>query len=184
MNCMTSAARLALGAGFVIAGMLLAANVPAGDVSGAEPVTASAAPGDGPVNPAEAQLGSTSAWQYDYPDPAVEAEHRDRWGIRIMGLRTSGGGYLLDFRYKVLDGDKAKYVLDRRHHPYLEVEKNHAKLDVPSGPTIGAMRQNTQFPKVGSNYFVLFRNPAQIVKKGDMVTVVIGDFKAEHIVVQ
>ena len=50
-------------------------------------------------------------------------------------------------------------------------------------PKIGALRQSALNPEAGKIYFVLFKNPNGYVKPGSRVTVVIGDFKAEHLVV-
>ncbi len=111
------------------------------------------------------------------------ASLEERWGVRVLGLHLSAGGYLLDFRYRVLDAAKAKPILDRRARPYLLDDASGRSLAVPSPPKLGPMR-NTGFPVAGRNYFVVFGNPGKFVKRGERVTVVIGDFRAPNLVVE
>lgn len=118
-------------------------------------------------------------------DPDHVGSLRDEWGVEVLGIHTSATGYMLDFRYRVIDAKKAAPLLDRRIKPapYIIVEKNNAKLGVPVTSKLGALRQTTFNVKPNRNYFVLFSNPSRHVRSGDKVTVVIGDFKVEHLVV-
>lgn len=108
----------------------------------------------------------------------------NKWGVQVVALRRSAGGYMLDFRYKVLDAKKAAPLADRRVKPYLIDEATQARFMVPSPPKVGPLRQAPKNIAAGKNYFILFANPGKVVKPGDLVTVVIGDFKAEHLVVE
>ena len=118
--------------------------------------------------------------QVGLKDPAMEA----RWGIRVLDIRTSAGGYMVDFRYRVLDAEKAKPLLDAKVIPYLLHESSGAQLMVPTTPLTGPLRQKGRDTKAQRNYFILFANPNQMVKPDDTVTVVIGDFRAEHLKVK
>jgi hypothetical protein len=106
------------------------------------------------------------------------------WGVEVVGIRQSAAGYMLDFRYRVLDAEKATPLLDRRIKPELVVAKSGATLKVPVPPKIGALRQSAKYVKPNRNYFILFGNPGRHVIPGDKVSVVIGDFKAENLTVQ
>ena len=106
-----------------------------------------------------------------------------QWGVKVLPIRLSAEGYMLDFRYRVLDAEKAAPLFDRKIKPYLVDEATGAILVVPEPPKVGALR-NTRKPQPDRNYFVLFANPGRYVQKGKRVTVVIGDFKAEHLVVE
>jgi hypothetical protein len=111
----------------------------------------------------------------------------EKWGIQVVALRSTMAGMMIDFRYKVLDAEKAAPLLDLNTKAYLLVERNGAKLDVPSSQKIGALRQTMHPKKIkeGFDYFVLFGNPgSKYAKPGDKVAVVIGDFKAENLVIQ
>jgi hypothetical protein len=108
----------------------------------------------------------------------------EQWGIKVMGIRRSSAGYMLDFRYRVLQPDKARLLLNRRVKPYLIVEDSGAELQVPVSPKIGPLRQSSDKVYADRNYFMLFGNPGRRVKSGDKVTVVVGDFRATHLVVE
>lgn len=106
------------------------------------------------------------------------------WGIRVVGLRSTMSGMMVDFRYKVTDALKASPLLDINTPAYLLVEKNKARLGVPNSVKIGALRQTINARKVqeGRDYFILFGNPgAKYIKRGDKATLVIGDMKVEHL---
>jgi hypothetical protein len=119
--------------------------------------------------------------------PALSALERE-WGIRLLGIRRVAAGYGLDFRYQVLDPEKAAPILQRKYSrdPHLIVEKSGAVLRVPFSHKVGTMRQSVRVAsqiKRGKRYFVLFANPARHVQPGDEVTIVIGSFRAEHVTV-
>ena len=101
----------------------------------------------------------------------------------MLNIRVSAGGYMLDFRYKVLDAEKAAPLFDRRIKPYLIDQATGASFAVPEPPKVGALRQ-TRKPVADRNYFIIFANPGKYVKQGDKVTVVIGDFRAGDLVVE
>jgi hypothetical protein len=106
----------------------------------------------------------------------------EQWGIRILGIRRSAANYMLDFRYRVLDAEKAKPIFHRKTRPYLIDQASGTKLIVFSSPKTGPMR-STDTPKVDRNYFTFFANPGRFIQAGNKVTVVIGDFKVENLVV-
>jgi hypothetical protein len=119
--------------------------------------------------------------------PAVKGEALEieaRWGVRVLSVRRSAGGYLLDLRYRVVDPEKSSALLDRSLRPRLIANKTGATLDVPSAPKIGSLRQSTREPKKDRTYFALFANPARLVQAGDEVTLVIGDLHVPHLVVE
>jgi len=111
----------------------------------------------------------------------------ERWGIEPLGIRLSAAGYMLDFRLKVLDPGKAAPLLVRKTKSHLIVEKTGAVFQVASSPKIGALRatvRTEEMVKQDRIYGTLFANPGRYVKAGDRVTVVMGDMKAEHLVVK
>ena len=108
----------------------------------------------------------------------------EKFGIKVLSLRLSANGNLLDFRYRVLNPDKAVELLKRSNKPYLIDQASGAKFLVPNTPKIGPLRQSALKPKADRNYFVLFANPGKFITPGRKVTVVIGDFRIEDLVVQ
>ncbi len=107
----------------------------------------------------------------------------EQWGVKILALRPTANGYMLDFRYRVTNAEKATPILERSIKPYLVVEKDSSKLFVPVTNKLGSLRNTTKFVKENRNYFMFFANPGKHVNSGDAVTIVIGDFKAEHVMV-
>lgn len=132
---------------------------------------------------AEAQAGTLEALRADLTP--LERE----WGMKLLGVRATAAGYAMSFRFTVLDSARAAPLLNRSVslNPFVLVEKSGAKLGVPFTQKAGSLRSSvttTEQIKEGRNYTVLFANPGQHVKPGDAVTIVIGDFLAEHITVQ
>jgi len=106
------------------------------------------------------------------------------WGIEVKTIMLSAAGYMLDFRFKVLDAQKAEPLFGRKVQPQLIDESSGAVLIVPSPPKVGQMRQTLYQPHEGKIHYVLFANPGRLIQPGNKVTVVIGDFRAENLSVE
>jgi len=107
-----------------------------------------------------------------------------RWGIQVLSTMLSAAGYMIDFRYRVTDPEKASFLANRRLTPYLIDQASGAKLFVPSPPKVGVLGQIGVDPVANRIHFILFANPGRFIKPGDKVTAVIGDFKAENCIVE
>lgn len=120
------------------------------------------------------------------PDPAVPPSFIEQWGVQVIGVNYTADGFWLDFRFRVIDPDKARMLFDNRFKPYLESEQSGVKLAIPSPSKIGAMRTTNRAGniKAGKIYTMIFANPNFHVKPGQKVTVVAGDFKVEHLTVR
>ena len=112
------------------------------------------------------------------------AKVEQQWGIKFSGLFLSAGGNMVDFRYKVLDPQKAALLTKPELKPMLSDQTTGAKLEVPTSPKTGPMRQTTKLPVTGKIYFMLFANTRHHVKSGDKVTITAGDFKMENLLVE
>ena len=117
------------------------------------------------------------AQQAGPPPEAIE----ERWGIQVVALRLSAADHLLDFRYKVLDADKAKSLHVRQTKPYLEADGK--RFTVFNSPRVGPLRSSNP-PVVGTVYGMMFVNSYKSLKTGDKVSVVIGDFRADDLTVE
>lgn len=106
-----------------------------------------------------------------------------QWGIEIMHVRQAAAGYMLEFRYKVLDADKAQALFERRTKPVLTHHESGAMLIVPTPAKTGALR-NSNPPASGNVYWMFFANPGKLVEPGDHVSIEIGEFQVEKLVVQ
>lgn len=105
-------------------------------------------------------------------------------GIKIESLRLSAGNYMLDFRYRAVEPERAVVLFDRQTKPYLLHENTGAKFLIPAPAKVGPLRQTTNKPVAGKSYFMMFANPGQYVKTGDSVTIVIGEYRIEHLTVE
>ena len=122
-------------------------------------------------------------------EPAGNENQPDRsqceanWGIKVESAMLSAGGYMVDFRFRVLDAAKAAQIFDRKVMPYMIDQATGAKFIVPNPPKIGQLRSGTNIIKEGKIYFIFFANPSKYVKSGNKITVVVGKFKVQDIVV-
>jgi hypothetical protein len=100
-----------------------------------------------------------------------------------MYVRQTAAGYMLEFRYRVLNAEKAKPLFERRTKPVLTHVETGAKLIVPAPAKTGALR-NSNPPVAGRIYWMFFANPGKLVKPGQHVSVEIGEFRADGLIVQ
>ena len=117
------------------------------------------------------------------PHPREKTLMKREWGVEVVFVRQTSAGYMLEFRYKVLDPDKAKPLFGRRVKPTLTHVESGATFIVPTPPKTGALR-NSNPPLADHTYWMFFANPGKYVKQGDLVTIEIGDFVARNIVVE
>ncbi len=111
------------------------------------------------------------------------ASLEETWGIKDLSIRLASNGYMLDFRYRVTDPEKARPLFNGKIKPYLEDGVSGARFYVPNPPKVGSLR-NTRPPQADRIYFIIFGNPGKYIKPGGRVTVVVGDFRAGNLVVQ
>jgi hypothetical protein len=116
------------------------------------------------------------------PQPSSDLE--DQWGVRVVSLRRTAAGHMLDFRFRIIDPEKAAALLRRQDNAYLIDQASGKKLAVPRMPKVGALRPSAVKPEAGRIYFILFNNTGDLVQSGNKVTIVSGDFKADHLVVE
>lgn len=118
-------------------------------------------------------------------DPEQAKKLADEWGVELISLNLTSAGFMMDFRFRVLNADKALSLFDHRIKPYVVAERSSIKLPVPMAAKVGAMRPTNRGKniKADKNYYMIFANPDRHVKSGEKVTVIIGDFKVEHLTV-
>jgi hypothetical protein len=124
----------------------------------------------------------SAATEEGQPKSSALSESEKNFGIKIVSLRPTAVGQMLDLRFQVIDPEKAKAVLDKNKKAYLLDGKTGKTLPVPVTKA-GSMRQTTRKPEAGRIYFMLFSNPNRMVKEGGSVSLVIGDFRKDGIVV-
>ena len=104
----------------------------------------------------------------------------EKWGIELVAMRSTAAGHMVDFRYRVVDAEKADPLFKRQTKPYLIHQASGKVLAVPNTAKLGSLR-NSNTPQNGRTYWMFFGNHHGIVQSGDKVTVAIGDFKVADI---
>ena len=107
----------------------------------------------------------------------------EKWGIELVAMRSTAAGHRVDFRYRVLDAEKAVPLFKRQTKPYLMHQGSGQALGVPNTAKLGSLR-NSNTPQNGRTYWMFFGNHQRVVQKGDKVTVAIGDFRVTDIEVE
>jgi hypothetical protein len=110
------------------------------------------------------------------------AYYRLVWGVEFLGVKLTESGEVIRFSYYVLDADKAKPLNDKKSEPSLIDQQAGVRLVVPSLEKVGQLRQSST-PEAGKAYWMAFSNKGRMVKRGDRVSVVIGQFRADGMVV-
>src|SRR5512143_3402492 len=105
-------------------------------------------------------------------------------GISINSLRMTAAGHMLDRRYKVTDEKMAAAFLNAGTRPFLVHDATGTILGVPALEKVGRLQQTRNPPIKGITYFMFFDNLQNKVKKGDTLTLVIGDIYIEGLQVK
>jgi hypothetical protein len=104
-------------------------------------------------------------------------------GVDDLKVRRTNAGNLIRFTYRVTNTDQAKVLNDRKATPYLIGHTSHAVLQVPVMDKVGPLRQSTA-PEAGKEYWMVFSNKGDVVKTGERVSVVIGSFRVDGLLVE
>ncbi len=106
------------------------------------------------------------------------------WGIEPIHARVTANGYMIEFRYKVVDPEKAVILSDRKQFPYMLSMKSRAKLSVPYFPTVGFIKSNRRFLHPGRNYSAMFSNEGTHLLRGDTVRIQVRDQLSQILTLQ
>ena len=105
------------------------------------------------------------------------------WGVDELRVKQAESGELIRFTWRVLDPTKATPLNDKKIKPVLIDPEARVQLVVPTMEKVGQLRQSST-PDAGKSCWMAFSNTGRPVKRGDRVTVVIGQFRAEGLVVE
>lgn len=167
--------RRAAGPITAFSGILLAGSLFAGLVK------AQQVPAAGAQHPSAAQ--PRSPYRAAGVPPHARDYYQVKWGVDSLSVRSAESGLMIRFNYRVLDASKAKALNDKNATPLLLDSKAGVQLVVPTMDKIGQLRQSSD-PEVGRMYWMVFSNKEKLVKPGHRVSVVIGSFRADGLVVQ
>ena len=108
--------------------------------------------------------------------------YRRNWGLDVVSVKPVSSGYMLSFRYRITDPEKASLLNDRKSKAYLIDEASGTRLAVPAMEKIGELRTGAT-PNTDRTYFMMFGNPGKLVKSGSQVSIVVGNLKVDGLVV-
>jgi hypothetical protein len=107
------------------------------------------------------------------------------WGVDSLSVKWTESGEVIRFAYRVLDGNRAMQLNDKKAEPALISPAKGIKLVIPALENVGLLRQTPSGkPEAGKVYWMAFSNKGRLVKRGDHVNVVIGRFHADGLVVE
>src|SRR6266850_2023193 len=95
--------------------------------------------------------------------------YKRNWGVEIISVKPVSSGFMLAFKYRVLDPEKAKLLNDRQTRAFLRDEATGTVLSVPAMENVGELRTGAA-PIADRTYFMIFGNPGRLVKTGSRVT--------------
>jgi hypothetical protein len=103
-----------------------------------------------------------------------------QYGINVTLIGVTAAGGLIDFRYQVVDPVKADPIVHELDLlPKLIVEDSGTALTFSSLP-----HGHNDELELGGSYFFLMGNTNNAIHPGSLVTVVIGEYRLEHLVAQ
>lgn len=103
-----------------------------------------------------------------------------RYGVDVDLIAVTAAGGLIEFRYQVVDPDKATRILhETRLAPTLVDEASGATLVMSAPP-----HKHGGELRLGGTYFFLLANSSNALHQGSKVTLVMGDARVEHLVVE
>jgi hypothetical protein len=105
------------------------------------------------------------------------------WGVDSLSVKSVESGEIIRFSYRVVDVDKARPLNSKKNEPSLIDPTAGVQLVVPQMEKIGKLRQSST-PEAGKMYWMAFSNRGGLVKPGHRVDVVIGQFRAQGLIVQ
>ena len=108
--------------------------------------------------------------------------YKRNWGVEIIGVKPVSSGYMLAFKYRVLDPEKAKLLNDRKTRAFLRDEATGNVLSVPAMEKVGELRTGAA-PEADRTYFMIFGNPGRLVKSGSRVSIVAGALHVDGLIV-
>ena len=102
-----------------------------------------------------------------------------RFGIDVNLIGVTAAGGLIEFRYQVVDPDKADQMIrDPSLIPILVMEDTGETL------VVGTPHHHVNALELGGTYFFLLANAHNAVHDGSLVTLVMGDSRLEHVTVR
>jgi hypothetical protein len=105
------------------------------------------------------------------------------WGVDKLRASYTSSGNLIKFSYRVIQPKLAKTLGEHENAPELIGIRSNAVLHIPTMEKIGQLRQMSA-AEADKDYWMVFSNKGNLVKPGDEVSVIIGRFRADGLIVE
>ena len=171
------------GSAWLLAGILASSNLFSAAVTQSDGSKKSQA---GTAPPTAARTLAPHRHSYYSPvdlPPHAREFYLSHWGVDLLSAKAVDSGLMVRFNYRVVDARKAAALNDKQSTPALIDEKAGVKLVVPSLEKVGELR-NKAIPEEGKTYWMVFSNKGAFVKPGHRVSVEIGKFRVDGLIVQ
>lgn len=125
---------------------------------------------------AEPQLPLPAPLAAETPaSPEIEAA----WGVRFDHVALIGGGGIVDVRYTVIDPDRAAALLVSLDAlPVLTNQRTGAELRLTE-----SLHHRVNLD-AGRSYYMLYANAGNLLRRGDAVSLTVGEFTLAPVVVK
>jgi hypothetical protein len=110
--------------------------------------------------------------------PSGAAAFEEQTGIRVFRVALTGGGGIVDIRYRVLDPDKAPIL----HEPGSRLTLRDDSGEILSTPA--HLHSASGSFQAGVAYYELLVNTAGLLERGDRISVVVGRSSLDNIPVR
>ncbi|MBS2029520.1 MAG: hypothetical protein JST54_16580 [Deltaproteobacteria bacterium] len=109
----------------------------------------------------------------------------EKYGIEPVSVQLAASGYIVNFRYRVVDAKRAVQLFHDGIKPTLTDHDSGQTLAMPADTKLGGLRASPRSaPTVGKLYYVLFSNPTRAVRSGNHVDVSIGPCELKNLAVR
>ena len=134
---------------------------------------------------ADAKAPSVAASPYQNTRGTTKSKHyySEVWGVDKLRANYTSSGNLIKFSYRVIQPKLAKTLGDHENAPELIGIRSNAVLHIPTMEKIGQLRQMSA-AEADKDYWMVFSNKGNLVRPGDEVSVIIGRFRADGLIVE
>jgi hypothetical protein len=134
---------------------------------------------------ADAKASGVAASLYQNTRGTAKSKHyySEVWGVDKLRANYTSSGNLIKFSYRVIQPKLAKTLGDHENSPELIGIRSNAVLHIPTMEKIGQLRQMSA-AEADKDYWMVFSNKGNLVRPGDEVSVIIGRFRADGLIVE
>jgi hypothetical protein len=115
--------------------------------------------------------------------PHAQVYYAAAWGVDKLKVSYTASGTLIRFSYRVENTGLAEPLSDAKATAYMLGQRSRALLQIPVMDKVGKLRQTGATQK-GQEYWMVFSNKGNLIRRGDRVNVMIGRFHADGLIVE